>query len=115
MGNKQEKQFNEEELKIYLKEGLTINDLINLKKAFVSLDKDEDGKILYDIKKISDIDKYDLPVQDENGKILISFDQFMNIMTENIIINRKKFGNNTINYESETSTVMCIFYPFKKG
>jgi Ca2+-binding EF-hand superfamily protein len=115
MGNKQEKQFNEEELKIYLKEGLTMNDLINLKKAFISLDKDEDGKILYDIKKISDIDKYDLPVQDENGKILISFDQFMNIMTENIIINRKKFGNNTINYESETSIVMCIFYPFKKG
>ena len=32
MGNKQEKQFNEEELKIYLKEGLTMNDLIDLKQ-----------------------------------------------------------------------------------
>ena len=45
MGNKQENQFNEDELKIYLKEGITMNDLINLKKAFISLDKDEDGKI----------------------------------------------------------------------
>ena len=90
MGNYEEKkQINEEELKPYLKEGLTMNDLINLKKAFISLDKDENGKIEYDIRKITDIDKYDLPVKDENGKVLISYDQFMNIMIENIIKNRE--------------------------
>ena len=115
MGNYEEKkQINEEELKLYLKEGLTMNDLINLKKAFISLDKDENGKIEYDIRKITDIDKYDLPVKDENGKVLISYDQFMNIMTENIIKNREKFGNNVTTYESETDTVMCIICPFKK-
>ena len=115
MGNYEEKkQINEEELKPYLKEGLTMNDLINLKKAFISLDKDENGKIEYDIRKITDIDKYDLPVKDENGKVLISYDQFMNIMTENIIKNREKFGNNVTIYESETDTVMCIICPFKK-
>ena len=115
MGNYEEKkQINEEELKPYLKEGLTMTDLINLKKAFISLDKDENGKIEYDIRKITDIDKYDLPVKDENGKVLISYDQFMNIMTENIIKNREKFGNNVTTYESETDTVMCIICPFKK-
>ena len=115
MGNYEEKkQINEEELKPYLKEGLTMNDLINLKKAFISLDKDENGKIEYDIRKITDIDKYDLPVKDENGKVLISYDQFMNIISENIIKNREKFGNNVTTYESETDTVMCIICPFKK-
>ena len=115
MGNYEEKkQINEEELKPYLKEGLTMNDLINLKKAFISLDKDENGKIEYDIRKITDIDKYALPVKDENGKVLLSYDQFMNIMTENIIKNREKFGNNVTTYESETDTVMCIICPFKK-
>ena len=68
MGNYEEKkQINEEELKPYLKEGLTMNDLINLKKAFISLDKDENGKIEYDIRKITDIDKYDLPVKIEKN------------------------------------------------
>ena len=115
MGNYEEKkQINEEELKPYLKEGLTMNDLINLKKEFIWLDKDENGKIEYDIRKITDIDKYDLPVKDENGKVLISYDQFMNIMSENIIKNREKFGNNVTTYESETDTVMCIICPFKK-
>ena len=115
MGNYEEKkQINEEELRPYLKEGLTMNDLINLKKEFIWLDKDENGKIEYDIRKITDIDKYDLPVKDENGKVLISYDQFMNIMSENIIKNREKFGNNVTTYESETDTVMCIICPFKK-
>ena len=114
MGNCEVKKINEDELRPYLKEGLSMQDLVNLKKAFLSLDKDEDGKIEYDIKKITDIDKYDLPVEDENGKVIISFDQFMNIMTENIIKNREKFGNNATLYESETDTVMCIICPFKK-
>ena len=34
MGNSQQKKINEEELKPYLKEGLTMEDLINLTKAF---------------------------------------------------------------------------------
>ena len=114
MGNYEETKINEEELKPYLKEGLTMSDLINLKKAFISLDKDENGKIEYDIRKITDIDKYDLPVKDDNEKVLISSNQFMNIMTENIIKNREKFGNNVTIYESETDTIMCIICPFKK-
>ena len=114
MGNYEETKINEEELKPYLKEGLTMSDLINLKKAFISLDKDENGKIEYDIRKITDIDKYDLPIKDDNEKVLISYNQFMNIMTENIIKNREKFGNNVTIYESETDTVMCIICPFKK-
>ena len=114
MGNYEETKINEEELKPYLKEGLTMSDLINLKKAFISLDKDENGKIEYDIRKITDIDKYDLPIKDDNEKVLISYNQFMNIMTENIIKNREKFGNNATLYESETDTVMCIICPFKK-
>ena len=32
--------------------GLKIDDLINLKKAFIELDTDNDGKIEYDVKKI---------------------------------------------------------------
>ena len=56
MGNYEDKKINEDELKPYLKEGLSMSDLINLKKAFISLDRDEDGKIEYDIKKITDID-----------------------------------------------------------
>ena len=114
MGNYEETKINEEELKPYLKEGLTMSDLINLKKAFISLDKDENGKIEYDIRKITDINKYDLPIKDDNEKVLISYNQFMNIMTENIIKNREKFGNNVTIYESETDTVMCIICPFKK-
>ena len=114
MGNYEETKINEEELEPYLKEGLTMSYLINLKKAFISLDKDENGKIEYDIRKITDIDKYDLPIKDDNEKVLISSNQFMNIMTENIIKNREKFGNNVTIYESETDTVMCIICPFKK-
>ena len=114
MGNYEETKINEEELKPYLKEGLTMSDLINLKKAFISLDKDENGKIEYDIRKITDIDKYDLPIKDDNEKVLISYNQFMNIMTENIIKNREKFGNNVTIYENETDTIMCIICPFKK-
>ena len=116
MGNYyEEKKINEEELKPYLKEGLTMDDLINLKKAFLSLEKDEFGRIDYDINKITDIDKYNLTVQDENGKVKLTYDQFMNLMTENIIKNREKFGNNATSYESETDTVMCIICPFKKN
>jgi Ca2+-binding EF-hand superfamily protein len=113
MGNSQQKKINEEELKPYLKEGLTMEDLINLTKAFNSLDEDEDGKIEYDIQKITDIDKFDLPIQEENGKIVLNYNQFMKIMTENIIKNREKFGKKGTSFESETDTVICLLCPFK--
>ena len=111
MGNSQQKKINEEELKPYLKEGLTMEDLINLTKAFNSLDEDEDGKIEYDIQKITDIDKFDLPIQEENGKIVLNYNQFMKIMTENIIKNREKFGKKGTSFESETDTVICLLCP----
>ena len=114
MGNYEETKINEEELKPYLKEGLTMSDLINLKKAFISLDTDSDGFIEYDVNKIRELDKYSLKVSEGNKKVKISENQFMNIMTENIIKNREKFGNNVTIYESETDTVMCIICPFKK-
>lgn len=31
-----------------------MNDLVNLKKAFNTLDKDNTGRILYDVRKIAD-------------------------------------------------------------
>ncbi|MCQ2815977.1 MAG: hypothetical protein MJ252_01815 [archaeon] len=46
------------------------------------------------------VDKYDLPVEDENGKVVIDFKQFMSIMTENIIKNRERFGREATQYES---------------
>lgn len=60
MGNSPTVNINEEELKPYLKysffinnrPGLKIDDLVNLKKAFIELDTDNDGKIEYDVKKI---------------------------------------------------------------
>lgn len=54
MGNYQEAEINKEELKPYLKKGLVMDDLVNLKKAFLSLDQDNTGKILYDVKKLED-------------------------------------------------------------
>ena len=38
------------------------------------------------------VDKYQLPLEEENGKVYIDFKQFMEIMTENIIRNRERFG-----------------------
>lgn len=69
MGNTQETEINTEELKPYLKypsflyntsnrDGLSMDDLINLRKAFNSLDKDGTGRILYDVRKISDSNFY---------------------------------------------------------
>ena len=58
-------------------------------------------KFLIVIKNIKCIvDKYQLPVEDENGKVSIDFKQFMEIMTENIIKNREKFGREATSYES---------------
>ena len=35
-----------------------MKDLVNLQNAFMALDKDETGRILYDVKKITDIKNY---------------------------------------------------------
>ena len=113
MGNLENETIDQNQLAQYLKEGITMNDLINLKKAFISLDTDSDGFIDYDVNKIRELDKYSLEVFEGNKKVKISENQFMNIMIDNIIDNRKKFGKESTSYESETDTVMCLFCPFK--
>ena len=113
MGNLENETIDEKQLTPYLKEGITMSDLINLKKAFISLDEDSDGLIEYDVNKITELNKYDLPVSEGNKKVKINESQFMNIMIDNIINNRKKFGRESTTYESETDTVICLFCPFK--
>ena len=95
-----------------------MKDLMNLKKAFELLDEDKDGKILYDVKKISKIKKKrneeeieKLKKSSINDNILLNFDQFMNLMTENIIYNRQKFGKEAVIYESDISNVSCFICP----
>ena len=114
MGNFEDEIIDENELRPYLREGIQMRDLVNLKKAFLSLDTNQDGLIEYDINKLGDINKFDLPVQEPNGKSIINFKQFMNLMIDNITLNRKKFGNEATSYESETSTVLCFICPFKQ-
>ena len=114
MGNIEDEPIDENELYPYLTEGIQMRDLVNLKKAFLSLDTNKDGLIEYDINKLGDINKFDLPIQEPNGKTIINFKQFMNIMIDNILKNRKKFGNDATSYESETSTVLCFICPFKQ-
>ena len=113
MGNFENNSIDPNQLSQYLKEGISMQDLVNLKKAFISLDTDSDGFIEYDVNKIRELDKYSLEVSEGNKKVKISENQFMNIMIDNIIDNRKKFGKESTSYESETDTVMCIFCPFK--
>ena len=113
MGNIENESIDENQLAQYLKEGISMKDLINLKKAFISLDEDSDGYIEYDVNKITELNKYDLPVSEGNKKVNINENQFMNIMIDNIIENRKKFGKELTSYESETDTVLCFFCPFK--
>ena len=113
MGNFENTSIDPNQLSQYLKEGITMQDLINLKKAFISLDTDSDGQIEYDVNKITELNKYNLPVLEGNKKVKINENQFMNIMIDNIIENRKKFGKEMTSYESETDTVLCFFCPFK--
>lgn len=114
MGNFQEEHIDESELIGYLRDDITMTDLVNLKRAFLKLDEDGDGIIEYDTKKLTDIDKYELPTNDPNGKTKINCEQFMNIMIDNITTNRKHFGKEKTVYESETSTVLCFICPFKQ-
>ena len=114
MGNFEDEQIDESELEQYLQDDIQMKDLVNLKKAFLSLDTNKDGLIEYDLNKLEDINKFDLPVQEPNGKSIINFNQFMEIMIKNIKRNRKKFGNEATSYESETSTVLCFICPFKQ-
>ena len=60
MGNFEDEPIDETELNQYLEEGIEMRDLINLKKAFISLDTNKDGLIEYDIKKLGNINKFDL-------------------------------------------------------
>ena len=94
MGNFEEEPIDENELYPFLREGIEMRDLVNLKKAF---------------------NKFDLPVEEPNGKTILKYQQFMEIMIDNILKNRKKFGNEAISYESETHTVLCLFCPFKQN
>ena len=114
MGNFEDEPIDENELRPYLRAGIQMKDLVNLKKAFLSLDTNRDGLIEYDTRKLEDINKFDLPVQEPNGKTIINFKQFMDIMIKNITKNREKFGNEATSYESETSTVLCFICPFKQ-
>ena len=114
MGNLESQPINEKELIKYLRDGITMTDLVNLKKAFLSLDEDCDGLIEYDVRKITELDKYDLPVIQQNSKIKINECQFINIMIDNILSNRRTFGKDATSYESETSTVLCFICPFKQ-
>ena len=113
MGNFENDSIDQNQLAQYLKDGISMQDLINLKKAFISLDTDVDGLIEYDVNKLTELDKYHLVVLEGNKKVKINENQFMNIMIDNIIENRKKFGKESTSYESETDTVMCLFCPFK--
>ena len=45
-------------LEDYLRPGLTIEDLLNLKSAYLNLDTEQKGFIIYDVNKISDSKKY---------------------------------------------------------
>jgi Ca2+-binding EF-hand superfamily protein len=45
MGNIENESIDENKLAQYLKEGISMKDLINLKKTFISLDEDSDGYI----------------------------------------------------------------------
>ena len=114
MGNIEEEVIDESELIPYLRDGIQMKDLVNLKKAFLHLDTNDDGLIEYDIKKLDDINKFDLPVDEPNGKTIINLNQFMEIMIDNILKNREKFGTESISYESQTDTVICLFCPFKQ-
>ena len=91
MGNLENETIDQNQLAQYLKEGISMQDLINLKKAFISLDTDSDGFIEYDVNKLTELDKYHLSVLEGNKKIKINEDQFMNIMIDNIIENRNSF------------------------
>ena len=111
--------------------GLNIVDLRNLNKAFLMLDKENTGIITYDINKIAEskfmiiniVEKYPEVKPDDQGKVELNFRQFMDVMTNTILNNRKKFGNEKISFESgkiymisiETSNVSCFFCPFRKN
>ena len=68
MGNLENESIDEKELTPYLKNGRGMKDLINLKKAFLSLDEDFDRFIEYDVNKITELNKYDLPNEEGNKK-----------------------------------------------
>lgn len=90
-----------------------MNDLKNLKKAFILLDKENTGVISYDVKKLSEcnyflyfnwvvdnLNNLQMPDSGNEDQVFLNFDQFIEIMTNNIIKNRETFGRDKIVFES---------------
>jgi Ca2+-binding EF-hand superfamily protein len=83
-----------------------MDDLHNIKKAFNSLDVNKTGVIQYDINRIPDSKNFilnfkvanykNLKYHADEGIVEIDFKQFMDIMTDNILSNRRKFDNKII-------------------
>lgn len=48
----------------------------------------------------------------KEGKIKLTYEQFMEVMATNIINNRKKYGKEKIKFESETNSTMCFVCSF---
>ena len=101
----------QEEIDAFMKPGITTEDLVTLKNAFLHLDRENKGYIIYDVNRIGEIGREKIKC-DEEGKVRLSYEQFMEIMTNNIINNRKEYGPEKIKFESETSSAMCFVCPF---
>ena len=76
--------MNEKDLIKYLRDGIRMQDLVNLKKVFLSFDEDCDNLIEYNVRKITQFNKYNLQVMQQNSKIKINENQFINIMINDI-------------------------------
>jgi len=94
------------ELQKYLRDGLNIKDVRNIKKAFNLLDTEKIGLIKYEKVKIEDVSKYQM----EGDFVILNLDQFMEIMIEKILFHRKKYKDKIL-FESNVSSVSCFFCP----
>jgi Ca2+-binding EF-hand superfamily protein len=98
-----------------------MDDLRNLKKAFELLDKDKSGVIRYDIKKIPEskfvnnkVEKFTGEIDNENDEAILNLEQFIDIMTYNILNFRKKYSDRVV-FESGKLTIKfrnikCILF-----
>ena len=99
-----------------------MNDLKNLKKAFILLDKENTGVISYDVKKLSEcnyflyfnwvvdnLNNLQIPDSGNEDQVFLNFDQFIEIMTNNIIKNRETFGRDKIVFESGKNKKYIIY------
>ena len=82
---------------IYYRDGIVIDDIKNLQKAFYLLDDDKDGIIKYDISRLSEpISQFENPDYDSSDTIILNFDQFIEIMVRKIINHRKRFDGKIV-------------------